>query len=173
MTANNPTETADRTDNKIAQPTYAHLDPQCPVCGNTRFSSTEEGIPNDYEAHHVHVTCANCETALTIEYRAIDVSWFDGDDGHHSAVSQSLLESTQTQYVAPEMYASLPEQSVLKDLDWPRRCELCTELLTGNDMLTDPSKPASTDSDATEPTDVLFECPNCGHHSSGTATEGP
>jgi transcription elongation factor Elf1 len=172
MNSNDPTETADRTtESESTQPTYAHLDPRCPVCGDTTFASTEEGIPNGYECHHVHVTCATCKIALTIEYRAIDVSWFDAHSGHHSAVSQDLLEPTQTKYVAAEMYAPLPEQSVLDQLDWPHHCENCTEPLTGNDMLTDPGKPERTDSDATEPADVLFECPNCGHHSSGTTAE--
>jgi hypothetical protein len=173
MTSNRSTDTDSTASRDTARPTYTHLDPSCPVCGNTRFADCEESIPNGYDAHHVHGICANCNTHLTIEYRAIDVSWFDGHDGHHSAVSQHRLEPMQTKYVAPEMYAPLPDTSALERLDWPRHCEDCNERLTGNDILTEPSESAQPDSDGTDSVHVVFRCPNCDHRSTGTTDAGP
>jgi transcription elongation factor Elf1 len=166
MNTNDSTETTNCTaSSETAQPIYVQLEPSCPLCGNTRFSSTEEGIPHSHDSHRVHVTCANCRTLLTIQFRAIDVAWYDGHDEHHSAVSQSLLTPTQTEYIVPEMYGPLPDTAALKQLDWPRHCEDCNELLTGNDML--------TESDATDSTHILFRCPNCDHRSSGMTNEKP
>lgn len=71
------------------------------------------------------------------------------------------------------MYAPLPDTSVLERLDWPRYCENCNELLTGNDMLIEPGEAAQPDSDPTAPNHVLFRCPNCDHHSTGTTDASP
>ena len=173
MNPNRSSDTTDRTaSSNTTQPTYTHLEPSCPICGNTKFESTDEGVSTGYETHTVHVTCMNCNTALTIEYRAIDVSWYDGHDGVHSAVSQHLLEPTHTKYLKPALHAPLPERAVLEQLEWPRCCDDCGKLLTGNDMATDPGTPASSDSDATELDQVLFQCPHCDHITSGTTTDG-
>jgi transcription elongation factor Elf1 len=163
-TSNSPTDSDD------AHPPYTHLEPSCPVCGNSRFSSTDEGIPHGYDAHYVHVTCANCRTVLTIEYRAIDLSWTDGHDERHSAVSHGLLTPTQTTYGDPLLNAPLPDTTVLRGLDWPIHCEECTEPLTGNDLLSEPPDRDTDDSEEAEPPQALFECLTCGHRTTYTCT---
>jgi transcription elongation factor Elf1 len=171
----NPTDSHDNrtrtTASDDSQPAYTHLEPCCPVCGNSQFSSTDEGIPHGFDDHYVHVTCANCCTRLTIEYRAIDLSWTDSHDEHHSAVSHGLLTPTQTTYGDPLLDAPFPDKDVLSALNWPRHCADCTEPLTGNDIVTEPRDRASDDSENAESTSVLFECPNCGYRSPGTAAE--
>jgi RNase P subunit RPR2 len=159
------------TDNDNAHPPYTHLEPSCPVCGNSQFSSTDEGIPHGYDAHYVHVTCANCHTVLTIEYRAIDLSWTDGHDERHSAVSHGLLTPTQTNYGDPLMDAPLPNTTVLRGLDWPYHCEECTEPLTGNDLVAEPRDLAPDESEAAASPHVLFHCLNCDHRTTRGVTE--
>lgn len=171
MVSNRSPDTDSTDSTEAERPTYTLVDPRCPVCGNTRFSSTEERIPGSHDSHRVTVTCANCKTTLTIEYRAIDVSWFDSHNELHSGVSHGLLTPRQTEYGEPEMYAPLPNTAVLTQLDWPRQCEDCTEPLTANNMVTDPEATTQTDSDDTDPPPVLFYCPYCDHHTTGTAAE--
>jgi hypothetical protein len=158
------------TDSNESPPPYTHVEPCCPVCGNSRFSSVDEGTPQCFDAHFVYVTCANCHTALTIEYRAIDLSWTDGHDERHSAVSHGILTPTQTEYGDPLMDAPLPDPTLLERLDWPIHCEECTERLTGNDLVTDPRDRAA-DSEAAELSRVLFHCRSCDHRIARTVTE--
>lgn len=146
-----------------AQPTSTYIDPGCPLCGHTTFSSTEEGIPDGFNSHYVYVTCANCTTSFTIEYRAIDLFWYDGHDGQHSTVAHGLLLPTQTDYAEASGYAPLPDCTLLDRLDWPLHCAVCTEQLTRNHMVSDPHVLATYDVDITDPTRVLFQCPNCDH----------
>lgn len=146
-------------DAEIAHPSYAHINATCPVCGNSRFSTAEEGIPNGFESHFVHATCAECKTNVTIEYRAIDVFWYDADDGGHSAVSQGILDPMQTEYAEAGVYARLPDMSLFDGLDWPLRCGECDERLTGNDMVTDVD--ALVDCDIGHENCVSFRCPTC------------
>lgn len=150
-----------RTDER-PQPTYTHLDPGCPVCANLTFETTEEGVPNDFETHYVHVRCANCKTQLTIEYRAIDVFWYGGSDGQHSAVSQDLLTPTEHEYADENEYGALPDPDLLSSLDWPLTCD-CGEGLTGNELVSDPTVLPDHDFDYDDPDceTVLFRCVNC------------
>lgn len=153
----------DNSDNEAVQPTYAHIDVGCPICGNTKFSSTEENIPHGFDSHYVHVTCANCKTVLTIEYRAIDLFWYDGQDGQHSAVSQDLITPTETEYAEPSMYPPFPPQSVLRELDWPLACSECDERITANDILMDPDEVSTHDNGIADSEQIVFQCPNCEH----------
>lgn len=150
-----------RTD-ETPQPTYTRLEPGCPVCGSSKFESTEEGVPNGFDTHYVHVRCANCKTQLTIEYRAIDVFWYGGFDGQHSSVSQDLLTSTEHEYVDKGEYGALPDCDLLSNLDWPLTCD-CGEGLTGNELISDPTVLSDHDVDYNDPNceTVLFQCVNC------------
>lgn len=165
MNASNATDHDPETDE--SPPSYARINASCPVCGNSRFETAEEGVPNDFDSHFVHATCAQCQTHLTIEYRAIDVFWYDGQDGQHSAVSQGVLEPIETEYVEASLYGRLPAVSVLDDFDWPLECDAddCAEVLTGNDMVTDPETLAAHDIDLDSDGDdrVPFRCPMCEH----------
>lgn len=158
------------TNDEDAHPTYSYIDPGCPICGNTKFSSTEEGVPNGFDSHYVYVTCANCKTSFTIEYRAIDLFWYDGRDGQHSAVSQGLLEPTETDYVDEAGYGALPDGDLLANLDWPLECE-CDEHLTGNHIVSDPTVLADHDVDYDDADRVLIRCPNCEAIASETPSE--
>lgn len=165
MSSTNPSDQDSETDASL--PTYTHINAICPVCGNSRFETAEEGVPNGFDEHFVHATCARCRTHVTIEYRAIDVFWYDGQDGQHSAVSQGILDPIQTDYVDASQYSRLPDASVLDALNWPLECDGdgCEEILTGNDMMTDPETLAThgIDLDSDEADRVPFRCPMCEH----------
>jgi len=152
----------DQNADDTPTPTYVSLDPSCPVCGNSKFESTEEGVPNGFDTHYVHVQCANCKTQTTIEYRAIDVFWHSGFDGQHSAVSQDLLTPNQHEYVDEAGYGALPDRDLLWSLDWPLKCD-CGEWLTGNELVSDPTVLPEHDVDYNDPDNdtVLFRCVNC------------
>lgn len=144
------------SDTDASPPSYTCIDPGCPVCGNMKFTSTEEGVPNGFHSHYVYVTCATCRTHFTIEYRAIDLFWYDGGDGQHSAVSQGFLDPTDSEYAEAAQYGSLPDSDILLSLDWPLSCPECDERLSGNDFATDLDRDDPDD-------DALFRCPNCEH----------
>jgi len=153
-----------------AQPTYLSVRPACPVCQNSKFESTEEGVPNNFDTHYVHVRCARCKTQLTIEYRAIDVFWHGGFDGQHSAVSQDFLTPNQNEYADEVSYGVLPDSDLLSALDWPLTCD-CGENLTGNELVSDPTVLPDHDVDYDDPNCeiVLFQCVNCDN----TVTKTP
>jgi transcription elongation factor Elf1 len=153
-------------------PAYTRVDPVCPVCGHGEFVSSDEGVPHEFDTHYVSVTCGQCRTSLTIEYRAIDLSWYDGQDGQHSAVSQGRISPTDTGYNQPESYPPLPDADVFDRIDWPLECEMCDERLTGNDMLTGPGTSGSAPPDSEDGEGANFRCPHCDHVTqAGTPTD--
>lgn len=157
-------------DDDASHPTYAHINAICPVCGNSRFATAEEGIPNGFDSHFVHATCGRCKSHLTIEYRAIDVFWYDGNDGGHSAVSQRILDPMQTEYAEAGLYAPLPDISLLDGLDWPLRCGRCGEHFTGNDLVTGDDALVTHDSGSENC--VSIRCPACEYITEKTPASG-
>jgi len=145
------------------EPAYTSLEPQCPVCGNTKYSSTSEDAPHNVNSHYVNVTCARCHTSFTVEFRAIDVSWYGARDDQHSAVSQGLFTPNSWEYVEDSNYSGLPDRELLWELDWPHECD-CGEWLTGNDILGDPDllTEHGVTYDNPDNETVLFQCVNCG-----------
>jgi len=130
---NEPTDAdaASQTEQRPARPTYPDFEPRCPLCHCSNWESTSESIPSSFERHSVHATCAECGTHCRIEYRAIDVSWLDGVDETHSAVSQGLIDPSPEEYLDEGMFGPLPDQAALEGFDWPLECH-CGEHLTGN-----------------------------------------
>lgn len=162
----------DSNADKTPQLTYTRLEPSCPVCENSKFESTEEGVPNGFDTHYVHVCCANCKTHLTIEYRAIDVFWTSGFGGQYSAISQDLLDPTEQEYVDEVEYGALPGRDLLGSLNWPLTCD-CGERLTGNDLVSDPTVLPDHDVSYDDPDceTVLLRCVNCEDITSETPPE--
>lgn len=90
-----------------AHPEYTSINVFCPVCGCDEFSSTTEDVPHSFTEHQVNPVCKECETMLTIRFRAIDITWYDKDDGFHSAVAQGAIVPKYEEYPKPERYAAL------------------------------------------------------------------
>jgi hypothetical protein len=145
----------------IPKPDYTYLKPSCPLCGHDEFASATEGAPAGFDAHYIHVTCSRCGTCLTIEYRAIDISWYSAHEGQHSAISQGLLSPCAAEYNDPKDFPPVPDDTLLSNIDWPVHCNSCGESLTGNNILAEPNKNGAGTPQKAKTDEVVFKCPNC------------
>lgn len=91
-------------------PTYTMIKPACPRCGCSKFESSTEDVTSGFDDHKVHTICADCDLSMTIQYRAIDIVWFDDHDGFHAAVAHGSISPRDCEYESEAHLAPLPEE---------------------------------------------------------------
>lgn len=140
---------------------FTTVEPECPLCGG-RIKDTYEDTPVDLDSHYVNGSCEDCNLRVTIEYRAIDVS-FETDVALHarqSGVSHGLLSPSDRDYVESSEFEAFPSATELRSVDWPVECDECNETLPANLI-----QEVDTESD---PTEAALTCPHCEYENTLT-----